>query len=177
MIRSGIEYRNAKKQIENLRFELDELLPSAETSEILQGVVSALRLKIADIEHELSEYENLKARIARGWNQTDLARALGVEPPQIQRYERNDWQKISAWRLQEVIEALDLQLNIHARLREHRVPGALWFKESPFDSRDFEVAYSDQALTSEKKDKEPPEDRPVKAPTLSPVMSGNLASS
>src|SRR3712207_6360732 len=156
MIRSGIEYRNAKKQIENLRFELDELLPSAETSEILQGVVSALRLKIADIEHELSEYENLrkglksefdatsldelgevvtKARIARGWNQTDLARALGVEPPQIQRYERNDWQKISAWRLQEVIEALDLQLNIHARLREHRVPGALWFKESPFDAR------------------------------------------
>jgi transcriptional regulator with XRE-family HTH domain len=102
--------------------------------------MSALRVQIAIIEEELAEYEYLKegltkvfeansldelgelvtrARIARGWSQAELAKILEMEPQQIQRYERNDWQKISLWRLQEVVEALELDVAIHARSHDH----------------------------------------------------------
>ena len=97
-------------------------------------------MKISDVEHEIAEYENLKAgrvlsflasdldefgevvtkaRIAKGWSQADLAEALGTHHQQIQRYERNDWQKINLWRLQEVVEVLGLDVAIDARLRRH----------------------------------------------------------
>jgi len=97
-------------------------------------------MQIHNMERELAEYEDLKkglrsafeagsldefgevvtkARIARGWSQADLARVLGIKPQQVQRYESNDWQKISFWRLQEVVEALDLDVAIHARFHDH----------------------------------------------------------
>ena len=171
MIRSGIEYRNAKKQIEDLRSELNGFT-FAEPDEVLRGVINALEMKISDIERELDEYENLKegrvsefgaksldelgevvtkARIARGWNQTVLASVLEMESPQIQRYEKNDWQKISVWRLQEVIEALDLELDIRARLREQTGPGALWPRLTSGLSLNI-ATYDDSALTVGKKE-------------------------
>ncbi len=104
------------------------------------AAADALRTQIEDSEHELAEYDDLKkglrsnfeagsldefgevitkARIARGWSQADLAETLGMEQQQVQRYERYDWQKISLWRLQEVVETLGIDVAIHAWFDEH----------------------------------------------------------
>ena len=57
-----------------------------------------------------------KARIARGLTQEELGELLGMTQQQIQRYERNGWQKISLWRLAEAAGALGLDVNIRAGL-------------------------------------------------------------
>ena len=149
MIRNETERRNAKKRVADLRAELEKR-PCNGQPEEARGVLAALHMQLSDVEAELDEYERLKqrpapvlraadldqlgemlikARIACGWSQTDLAKELGMEPQQVQRYEKNDWQKISLWRLQEVVEVLDLDLDIRASLADEqaeRRPGALW---------------------------------------------------
>ena len=55
-------------------------------------------------------------RIARGLTQAGLGEILGMTQQQIQRYERDGWQKISLWRLAEAADALGLDLSIRARL-------------------------------------------------------------
>jgi HTH-type transcriptional regulator/antitoxin HigA len=94
-------------------------------------------VQIEDLEREISEYEDLKAgrmlsfgaddldalgelvtkaRIACGLTQAELGGILGMTQQQVQRYERDGWQKISLWRLAEAAEALGLDVNIRARL-------------------------------------------------------------
>jgi hypothetical protein len=145
VIRSESERRRSEEQVAYLRSELDKIPAPEQENEVTASVINGLRMQISDIENELAEYDRLKnglqtvltansfddigelvikARIARGWSQADLARELEMEPQQVQRYERNDWQKISLWRLQEVVEALKLRCQIHAYLMEG--PGALW---------------------------------------------------
>jgi HTH-type transcriptional regulator/antitoxin HigA len=142
MIRNDREYRHAKEQLGNLQANLDELSdrasPSAQRrSEEAPAVVDAVGMQMEDIEREISEYEDLKegrllsfeatnldslgellikARIARGLTQEQLAAELGMTQQQIARYERNNYQKISLWRLAEIAEALELDLNVRARL-------------------------------------------------------------
>jgi ribosome-binding protein aMBF1 (putative translation factor) len=156
MLRNEVEYRNAKKRLENLRAEVEKrsLAEERETPGNSRAVVEALNMKIDDIKREIAEYDDLKngrvsefeasdldefgemvtkVRIARGWSQADLAEALGTHQQQVQRYERNDWQKINLWRLQEVVEALRLHLNIYARLEdEAERPGASWPRVTSF---------------------------------------------
>ncbi len=54
--------------------------------------------------------------IARGLTQEQLATELGMTQQQIARYERDGYQKISLWRLAETAEALQVGLNVRARL-------------------------------------------------------------
>ncbi len=136
MIRNDIERRRSEEELEYLRSELDSI-DGDQQDDILRSVENGLRIQISDIEDRIAEYDRLKAgrdgvlkgeslddlgeliikaRITRGWSQADLARALGMEPQQVQRYERNDWQKISLWRLQEVAEVLGLNMIIHGWL-------------------------------------------------------------
>jgi hypothetical protein len=145
VIRSESERRRAEEQVEYLQSELAKIPASEQEDEVTASVINGLRMQISDIEDNLAQYDRLKkgsepvltadsfddigelvikARIARGWSQADLARALDMEPQQVQRYERYDWEKISLWRLQEVVEALRLRCYIHAYLMEG--PGALW---------------------------------------------------
>lgn len=139
MIHNERERLAAKDQLEYLRSELEKR-SEGEHTEATHGVISALRAQISILEEQLAEYEYLKegltkvfeadsldefgdlvtkARIARGWSQAELAKVLEMEPQQIQRYEKNDWQKISLWRLQEIVEALGLGVAIHAWLHDH----------------------------------------------------------
>lgn len=145
VIRSESERRRAEEQVAYLQSELEKIPASEQMDEVTASVINGLRMQISDIKEQLAEYTRLKnglqtvltadsfddigelvikARIARGWSQADLARALDMEPQQVQRYERYDWEKISLWRLQEVVEALNLRCHIQARLMES--PGALW---------------------------------------------------
>jgi HTH-type transcriptional regulator/antitoxin HigA len=109
----------------------------AERDEVASAVIDALRMQTNDLEREISEYvdlkegrllsfgtENLdslgelltKARTARGLTQAELGESLGMTQQQVQRYERDGWQKISLWRLAEAADALRLDLSIRARL-------------------------------------------------------------
>jgi HTH-type transcriptional regulator / antitoxin HigA len=140
MIRNDKEYRHSKEQLTELKAELHRLSSarrSAERDEVASAVIDALRMQIEDLEREISEYEDLKegrllsfgaddldslgelltkARIARGLTQAELGELLGMTQQQVQRYERDGWQKISLWRLAEVADALGLDLSVRARL-------------------------------------------------------------
>jgi transcriptional regulator with XRE-family HTH domain len=139
MIRNEIERRGSEEELSHLRSALEEAATGVQ-DEVSWSVESGLRMQITDIEEQIAEYDHLrdgristlggdslddlgemmiKARIARGWSQADLARALDMEPQQVQRYERNDWQKISLWRLQEVAEVLGLRVLMRAQLDSH----------------------------------------------------------
>lgn len=82
---------------------------------------------ISSLNEELEEYEYLKtgnlklleaksleelpsliikARIAQHMSQTDLAKKIGIQAQQIQRYEANDYQNISFDRLIEIAKAV-----------------------------------------------------------------------
>lgn len=136
MIRNELERRNARKQLDYLRSELAKREDVGGQDEAARGVGAALRALISDVERQLAEYEDLKsgrvpvldgdldglgkllirARIARGWRQADLAGELDMEPQQVQRYERDDWQRAGLWRLQEAAEALELDVEVRASL-------------------------------------------------------------
>ena len=140
MIRNEKEYRHSKEQLTELEAELQRLSKgrrSAEQDRVAPAVIDALRMQIEDLEREISEYEDLKegrllsfgaddldslgelvtkARIACGLTQAELGEILGMSQQQVQRYERDGWQKISLWRLAETADALGLDLSIRARL-------------------------------------------------------------
>ena len=59
----------------------------------------------------------VKARIARGWTQRQLADALGMAEQQIQRYEANDYRSTSLARLCDIANALGVTVAQHAELR------------------------------------------------------------
>jgi HTH-type transcriptional regulator / antitoxin HigA len=87
-----------QSQLDDLRVELaeyDELRSGAMTtfeSPTLLGLADAL----------------IKARIARGWTQADLADALGVAEQQVQRYEASRYAGASLARLGDVATALNV---------------------------------------------------------------------
>ena len=144
MIRNDREYRHAREQLVNLQASFKELASVSPTQRSegaqeapLAEVMDAIGMQMEDIEREIAEYEDLKegrllsfeagsldslgdlivkATIARGLTQEQLAAELGMTQQQIARYERDGYQKISLWRLAEISDALGLDLNIRARL-------------------------------------------------------------
>lgn len=141
MIRTDKEYKHSKEQLSELEAQLKKLSSSvrrsAERDEVASAVIDALRMQIEDLEREISEYEDLKegrllsfgaddldslgeivtkARIACGLTQTELGELVGMTQQQVQRYERDGWQKISLWRLAEAASALGIEANIRAKL-------------------------------------------------------------
>jgi len=126
MIRNDKEYRQSKGRLSELEAEskgLSSFRRSAERDEVASAVIDAPRMQIegrllsfvADDLDALGELVT-KARIARGLTQAELGEILGMTQQQVQRYERDGWQKISLWRLAEATDALGLDLSIRARL-------------------------------------------------------------
>jgi len=100
--------------------------------------VEGLTSQIADLTEEVAEYDTLragdtttiesvslagladaliKARIARGWTQADLADALCVAEQQIQRYEASRYSGASLARLCDIADALDVTVHETLTLR------------------------------------------------------------
>jgi HTH-type transcriptional regulator/antitoxin HigA len=105
---------------------------------LAQLEIDAVRSQAADLRAELEEYDRLrsgevstleagsleelatlliKARIARGWTQRQLADALGVAEQQVQRYESTGYRSASLARICDVAAALDLTITERASLR------------------------------------------------------------
>jgi HTH-type transcriptional regulator / antitoxin HigA len=139
MIANERQYQQTRAKLA----ELERLLTSTEAG--LAGddgfrdvQAAALADQIDELRLELGEYEDLrgghvtviestsmagladaliKARIARGWTQADLADALGVAEQQVQRYEASRYTGASLARLCEVVDALDVVVEETLTLR------------------------------------------------------------
>jgi HTH-type transcriptional regulator/antitoxin HigA len=98
----------------------------------------AVASMIDELEAEVAEYEQLrdgttttieatslagladaliKARIARGWTQADLAQQLGVAEQQVQRDEANRYSGAALSRLCAIADALDIDVSETITLR------------------------------------------------------------
>lgn len=88
--------RALRAQADDLRTEIEEYFG------LRDGSVPAPDLRAVGRLH----MDLVRARIAAGLSQAELARRLGLDPQQIQRYEANDYQSASLARLRQLAEAL-----------------------------------------------------------------------
>ena len=132
MIKNERQYRITRAQADRFSQTLDSLRQRPSDAEGVHPLIAkaqedALRSQLADLEGELREYESLragkfpmdelsvvaelptvliKARIAQGLSQKDLAERIGLKEQQIQRYEATDYASASLTRIKEVVSAL-----------------------------------------------------------------------
>ena len=130
MISNERQYRISKVRVEEFERALASLpAPSEELT--WEGVQrDAISSQLSDLKRELQEYEWLrkkgpdivevtafedvpealvKARIAEGLTQRELADKLGIKEQQVQRYEATGYAAASLDRIQEVMNALGLK--------------------------------------------------------------------
>ena len=143
MITNERQYRITKSVFEKLQETIRTLEPAQaakNTSEELlrQAQFDALESERQILADQLAEYESLKsgsiadftagslhelpdllvkARIAKGMSQRQLAVDIGVKEQQIQRYEAERYRSASLHRLLEIADALGLQITKHAHLQ------------------------------------------------------------
>ena len=133
MIKNQQQYRVTRAQrgrLERaLRRERDRAAETGLQPVLHRAVIAGLEAQIIELQEEMEEYDSLKdrevliartfgelaqvlikARIARGWTQAQLAGKLKLKTQQIQRYESTDYRTISLGRLQDVAAALNIEL-------------------------------------------------------------------
>ena len=136
MIKNERQYRITRAQAERFSQALNDLQgQGSELTEVhpllRKAREDALRSQLGDLEGDLREYEALragnfefdllktiaelptmliKARIARGLSQRDLADRLGLKEQQIQRYEASEYESASFARIRNVVDALGLDI-------------------------------------------------------------------
>ncbi len=105
----------AKAEFEALKSEYEILSEQIAQYEALKsGAVSVLKAQSLD---ELPGIL-IRARIARGLSQRQLADIIGIKEQQVQRYESEEYATASFRRLSEVAFALDLNIQEAADLRK-----------------------------------------------------------
>lgn len=109
-------------QIDAVRGQLESLLQEIDEYEKLRsGVVSSIDLdSLADLPEAL-----IRARIAAGLTQRDLADRLGLKEQQIQRHEANRYEGASFSRLVDVADALGLRIHKRIELMKTAAPEAI----------------------------------------------------
>ena len=137
MIKNERQYRITRAQAERFSQVLRDLQgQGSELTEVhpllLQAKEDALKSQLGDLEADLREYEALKAghfefdqlrtvaeiptmlikaRIAKGLSQRELADLLGLKEQQIQRYEASGYESASFARIRNVVGALGLDID------------------------------------------------------------------
>lgn len=139
MITNEVQYRATKMHLakfEEAAANLEEKLQGRH-SKLDRLELEAVRSQAGDLRAEIEEYELLKsgrvssfegtslselatllvkARIARGWTQRDLADSLGIAEQQVQRYESSGYRSASLARICDVAEALGVEITERAVL-------------------------------------------------------------
>lgn len=139
MITNEVQYRATKAHLE--RFEQAAANIESRSKELTKMdrlELDAVRAQADDLRTEIEEFDELrggalstfeaasleelstvlvKARIARGWTQRNLAEALEMAEQQIQRYEANDYRSASLARLCDIANALGVTIAQHAELK------------------------------------------------------------
>ena len=137
MIKNERQYKITKAQAARFSNALENLRRRPDNDNGLHPLIAkaqedALSSQLADLETELSEYESLKAgefrldslklvadlpfilikaRIAQGLSQKDLAERIGLKEQQIQRYEATDYATANLARIKEVVSAFGVEIN------------------------------------------------------------------
>jgi ribosome-binding protein aMBF1 (putative translation factor) len=139
MITNERQYRVTKSQLQ----KLGKSLPGNGASKgkldprLRAAVRDGLQSQIDELQEQIAEYERLKnssvsdlklgsleelpavlvkARVAQGMTQKDLARRLGMKEQQIQRYETTRYRSASFKRIVQVAGALGVELQRPTRL-------------------------------------------------------------
>ncbi|MCE5181516.1 MAG: helix-turn-helix domain-containing protein [Betaproteobacteria bacterium] len=146
MIKNERQYRITKAQLAT--FEEAFVVLSKQPSEnlhpvIRQAQIDAANSQIADLQAEVREYEALiqtrptvieadsldelptaviRARIALGLTQKDLAERMGLKEQQVQRYEATNYGSASLLRVQDVVKALGVTITERIFLPPQTVP-------------------------------------------------------
>ena len=134
MIKNERQYRITKAMAARFQNNLTSLKQRPQADGDVHPLIAraqeeALTSQLADLENELLEYESLKAgefqldslkvvsdlpavlikaRIARGLSQKELAERIGLKEQQIQRYEATDYASANLARIQEVASAFNV---------------------------------------------------------------------
>ncbi|MBI4558616.1 MAG: helix-turn-helix domain-containing protein [Candidatus Hydrogenedentes bacterium] len=142
MITNERQYRITKAQLSKMKeavqtFDVEAVARRTGSTVLAKAELEALRSEVEVLSAELREYETLKsgtvtilkahnlealpgilvrARIARGLSQRQLADMLGLREQQIQRYESENYASASLRRLSEVANVLQLNINEVAEL-------------------------------------------------------------
>lgn len=137
MIKNERQYKITRAQAVRFSNALENLRKGSDADNGLPPLMAkaqedAIGSQLADLESELREYESLKAgkfqwdslsivadlpsilikaRIARGLSQKDLAERVGLKEQQIQRYEATDYATANLGRIMEVVNAFDVEIN------------------------------------------------------------------
>ena len=144
MIKNERQYRITRTQAERFARTLEALQERPEGVDgihpmIAQAQVDAVSSQLADLEGELREYEAIrdgkfqveelsvvaglpalliKARIARGLSQRELADRMGLKEQQIQKYEATDYATAKWSRIREVAGVLSMEISGSTRPEE-----------------------------------------------------------
>jgi HTH-type transcriptional regulator / antitoxin HipB len=133
MIQNERQYRITQTKLKEFEQELaaiDPQDPNLHPRQIV-GWTNSYNLSILQLKQEIAEYELLKsgniftfvlgslndlpttlikARIAAGMTQKELAEKIGVQEQQIQRYESNHYSSASFERLRSIADALKIEI-------------------------------------------------------------------
>lgn len=181
MITNDRQYKIAKAQIENFRQSLDSLGLTSNAiknihPKLIEAQKSAIASQLNDLLSEVKEYEDLKAgkiaitevnslkdlplalikaRIANGLTQADLADKLGIKMQQIQRYEAEKYDSASIKTLLKIAEYLNISINAEVQIKTVEAPENLDVANYPFKQMyqrnwfgNFSGSYNDAVIDS-----------------------------
>ena len=136
MIKNERQYRITKAQIDKFVSATEQLASQSYSHQQVHPILQkaqadALQSQLAELRREIEEYEALKsgqrailelnsleelpgalikARIAAGFSQKELAERLGLKEQQIQRYEDTEYTSASLARLRDVSQVLGIKV-------------------------------------------------------------------
>jgi ribosome-binding protein aMBF1 (putative translation factor) len=136
MITNERQYRITRAQLSKLKaaaasFDMSEATKRIGSKAFAKAELDALKSEVEVLSAQIADYEALKsgsvtvleansleelpsilirARIARGFSQRELADKIGVDEQQIQRYEAGNYASASLGRLGEIAKALGLNV-------------------------------------------------------------------
>jgi ribosome-binding protein aMBF1 (putative translation factor) len=144
MIKNERQYGITKTQAARFRETLTRLEPPMSDADgshplLVKAERDALRGQLETLEGELAEYDSLRAsqqvsvagsfdelpraliraRIASGLTQKELAARLGVKEQQVQRYEATEYASASLARVRAVIQALGVTVTEEISFASH----------------------------------------------------------
>lgn len=141
VITNDFQYRNTKTLLAKFEATIDELEGSRVTAprpKLRAIEIAAVRSQAESLRDELEEFDRLrsgaidtftassvlgiaelliKARVARGWSQSQLADALQMAVQQVQRYEASGYSSASLARVHDVAAALGVDITETGHMR------------------------------------------------------------
>ena len=141
MIQNQRQYKVTKGQISNLKRALEAARKASAKMDprVYKAMVAGIDSQIEELRQQVQEYEKLadavslplhsaedlpqlliKARVARGYTQKDLAEKVNVKPQLIQKYEITNYRSASLKRVLAIIKALNIDFRADILLKSNR---------------------------------------------------------